>query len=282
MSGNCQATLGFLPIASHSRAKVCFCVDCGTAADVFFFPAPLRALPTLRRVSLLRCISFPHSTRGCEHRVVTGSDLLFVAVSFRFAFPVKMAPTAAALAKKRLRTRKPKRQLYKSPAGAAKRMAKLRSSITPGTVLILLSGGHRGKRVVFLKQLAPSGLLLVTGPFKVNGVPLRRVNQRYVIATTTKVDISGVDVSSIKDEQFGASKKEKFAERKLRKKQDEGMFVQQSDSKAKQALPAQFKQLQDSVDKALLASLSKDKLLTQYLKTRFTLRGNMRPHEMKF
>merc|ERR1712071_544755 len=51
-----------------------------------------------------------------------------------------------------------------------------------------------------------SGLLLVSGPFKINGVPIRRVNQAYVIATKTSVNVSKVNVSKFTDEYFSREK----------------------------------------------------------------------------
>ena len=68
---------------------------------------------------------------------------------------------------------------------------KLRESITPGTVLILLAGHFKGKRVVFLQQL-PSGLLLVTGPFKINGVRVRALTHKSATVTAFRVELQDV------------------------------------------------------------------------------------------
>ncbi|XVF75859.1 hypothetical protein PTKIN_Ptkin13bG0220800 [Pterospermum kingtungense] len=150
---------------------------------------------------------------------------------------------------------------------------KLRSSITPGTVLILLAGRFMGKRVVFLKQL-PSGLLLVTGPFKINGVPLRRVNQSYVIATSTKVDISGVNVEKFDDKYFA-----KEAEKK--KKKGEGEFFE-AEKEEKKKLPEDKKEDQKAVDSCLIKSIEAVPDLKSYLGARFSLKSGMKPHELVF
>jgi len=81
------------------------------------------------------------------------------------------------------------------------------TKLVPGTIAILLSGPHRGKRVVVLKQMG--ALILVTGPYKVNGVPLRRVNRRYALATQTKIDVAKVDVAKFDDAYFKAEKDNK-------------------------------------------------------------------------
>ncbi|KAK2438703.1 60S ribosomal protein L6-3 [Trifolium repens] len=150
---------------------------------------------------------------------------------------------------------------------------KLRASITPGTVLILLAGRFKGKRVVFLKQL-PSGLLLVTGPFKINGVPLRRVNQAYVIGTSTKVDISGVNVDNFDDKYFSKESQKK-------KTKGEGEFFE-SDKEEKKVLPQQKKDDQKTVDAALLKSIESVPDLKTYLGARFSLKAGVKPHELVF
>ncbi|KAL2936566.1 60S ribosomal protein L6 [Bienertia sinuspersici] len=151
--------------------------------------------------------------------------------------------------------------------------AKLRASITPGTVLIILAGRFKGKRVVFLKQL-PSGLLLVTGPFKVNGVPLRRVNQAYVIATSTKADISGINLEKFDDKYFA-----KKTERK--KTKGEGEFFE-SEKKEENVLPQEKKDDQKTIDASVVKAIEAVPDLKAYLAARFSLKAGMKPHELVF
>jgi len=157
------------------------------------------------------------------------------------------------------------------------RPTKLRKSLTPGTVLILLAGRFRGKRVVLINNL-DQGVLLVTGPFKTNGVPIRRVNARYVIATSTKIDVKGLNKSILEK----ISKSEYFTKDKAAKKTGEEAFFKQGEKAEKKQLAAGRADDQKSIDKSILAAIKKEPFLESYLGSSFSLRKGDKPHEMTF
>lgn len=152
-----------------------------------------------------------------------------------------------------------------------------RSSLVPGAVLILLAGVNKGKRVILLKNMA-SGLLLVTGPFLLNGVPLRRVQPCHVIATKTKLDLSSVQLpEKLQDKLF-----KRVVEKRKVKKGEKTVFV----PKKKSYQPnAERKELQKVVDKQVLDVIKKHpdkKPLLAYLSAMFGLKNNQYPHRLQF
>jgi large subunit ribosomal protein L6e len=108
-------------------------------------------------------------------------------------------------------------------------------------------------------------------------VPLRRVNHRYVIATSTVVDISGIDSEVVdrvaKDEYWAREKKEG---------KGEDDFFKEGETPVKKETDPQRIEDQKAVDRVLLANIRKVPDLEGYLGASFSLRGNERPHEMVF
>merc|ERR1711909_123106 len=144
---------------------------------------------------------------------------------------------------------------------------------------------NKGTRIVSLKKrpnnypvkTLKSGLLLVAGPYKINRVPVRRVHQHYVIATSAKLAVDKVEVpASIDDAYF-----RRIREKRLKKAEGD-IFAQ----KKKGYKPsAQRKADQIVVDKQVLESIKSHpdrKILLAYLKTPFGLSTGQYPHTMKF
>merc|ERR1712178_270490 len=132
------------------------------------------------------------------------------------------------------------------------KQTKLRATITPGTVVILLAGHHKGK-----------------------GVPLRRVPQSYVIATSTKVNISKVKVPDTVNDAF-------FAKPKTKTKKNADTLLEGGAKAKESTLDESRKALQSQVDTALVAEISKTPLLKAYIGSKFSLKNGQKPHEMAF
>merc|ERR1712076_239384 len=160
--------------------------------------------------------------------------------------------TEATRARRFYPTDEERRRFKTTGAGKSYRAnQKLKAGIEEGSVLILVAGRHRGKRVVFLKQLE-SGLLLVTGPFKINGVPMRRVNHKYF----NRIEL------------------------KSHEGQDQGEIFQAKKSTYKAS--AERKEDQKAVDASIIAAAKKVPHMANYLSANFALRNGQAPHNMVF
>jgi large subunit ribosomal protein L6e len=145
------------------------------------------------------------------------------------------------------------------------------SPLTPGQVVILLSGRFRGRRVVYLKKLE-TGLLLVTGPYKYNGVPLKRVNAAYVLPTNTSVKVDGKVAEKINDAFF------KRVEISREKKED--FFVE--DKAKKERVTKERTDAQNEIDTVVKKAVDGVPMMKEYLRNRFALKDGDKPHLMKF
>jgi len=210
---------------------------------------------------------------------------------------------------------KPKKKNYKKKnwftgKPVRKRIATLRKSITPGTILILLAGRFRGKRCIFLKQLEHTGTLLCCGPKRLNGIGLIRIPQAYVIATRTKVPLEGSYVKTlhngevkkitlqkkieyVKDNWFEAAKK--WRENKGWKVFKTEEWIQNKTEKKKYwhaprktLLDRASKEINKAVFQQVLRQEKKRgddcqvRILSQYLGSKFRLKRKDNPHDMKF
>ena len=113
---------------------------------------------------------------------------------------------------------------------------------------------------------------MVTGPYKVNGVPLKRVNQAYAIATKTKVNVSAAVplVEKIDEKKF-------FAVNDVERKS----FFEDNADKSKR-VPEERKTLQKNVDTKILEVVKSTPHMKHYLANRFALKNGDKPHSMVY
>ncbi|MCQ2818843.1 MAG: 60S ribosomal protein L6 [archaeon] len=153
----------------------------------------------------------------------------------------------------------------------------IHKDLTPGQIVILLAGRFRGRRVVYLKKLE-SGLLLVTGPYKINGVPLKRVNAAYILPTNTKLQVDAKVADKIKDEFF---KNKVDIKREKDKDFFEKDFVEEPSVK-KARVSADRSNAQNEIDVVVKKAVDAVPEMKGYLKNRFALKSGDKPHLMKF
>ncbi|KAF5394760.1 Ribosomal protein L6 [Paragonimus heterotremus] len=174
-----------------------------------------------------------------------------------------------------------KKMLALKPSRTVKRW-KIRPSLRiPGVLLILLAGQHRGKRVVCLGRQRSTGLLVVTGPYRYNGCPLRRVHPNMVIATRTRISLGNFELPR------RLHQKDYFARKQINKTKslsDASIFLDK-EKDTKYEPDETRKQDQKTIDEIVCKAIKahpESSMLVKYLKSLFSLGKHDRPHKMLF
>ena len=119
-----------------------------------------------------------------------------------------------------------------------------------------------------------SGLLLVTGPYSVNGVPLRRAHQKSVISTTTQIEVT-IEIPDFITDAY-------FSEPKKSKQKNSDFFENAPPSGGVSRVTDERKATQKLVDEQFLNYLKTVPYLKDYLAQKFSLSKGQLPHKMVF
>lgn len=141
---------------------------------------------------------------------------------------------------------------------------KIISNLKLGSVLILLTKKLLGKKVVLI-DITESGLFVVTGPFSVNGVSMRRVNPVYTLFSGAFINLEKLNtflfnggVKLLNDAYFETLKRSKSKTSKI------GNYSYVLCHRIRQ----------NYIDKYILDNLRKDFFTKAYLRTKTLLISN--------